>query len=492
MPDEQGTDEPRTGAENPDAQLSGAQKTDEQTPLGKDVDTGLFSRKYAAATTTFAVVMFLTGFAALAVVPTLPTAAKDLGGVPLFPMVAGCFVAASLLGGVLGGHWADRAGARRPLALGMVLSVVTLLVSASSDSIWQLALGRFVDGLAAGMVAVSVTTAIGQSYPEYLRPRMLAMMSASWVIPSLVGPPLAGVATELWSWRAVFYGLAALTALPAAALVFVLRSSPAGGQDAVPADVPPQEERAARPPLLVAALLSLGAALGQYGVSEWDLHHLLFIVVGVALLVAFAPKLLPLGTWRSARGLPTAVLIRGLTSGSYFTIEALVPLMLITERDVDAVVVGVAFTTSAVLWAGASWAQGNLLQQVARHRLVTVGALVMAVSVGFAVAGSFSGLSPFIAVAAMPLAAIGMGLLDPCVTVLSLKHSPPHQQGHTTSAMQTNMNLGQVAILALVTAVLNGCLAVGASTLGGYATAFALLLAPMLLVALLAVRARST
>ncbi|MFD9421359.1 MULTISPECIES: MFS transporter [unclassified Streptomyces] len=454
-------------------------------------EPGLFSRQYAAATTTFSVVMFLTGFAALAVVPTLPTAARDLDGVSLFPMVAGCFVAASLLGGVMGGHWADRSGARRPLALGMVLSVVTLLVSASSVSIWQLAIGRFVDGLAAGMVAVSVTTAIGQSYPEYLRPRMLAMMSASWVIPSLVGPPLAGVVAEVWSWRVVFYGLAVLTALPALALVVVLRGAPAGGPDSEPADAPPAEERAARPPLMIAAMLSLGAALGQYGVSEWDVRHLVFVAVGVVLLVTFAPRLLPKGTWRSARGLPTAVLLRGLTSGTYFTVEALVPLMLITERHVAAVAVGVAFTASAVLWAGASWVQGKLLQHVARHRLVTAGALIMTASVAFAVLGSFSAVPPLTAAAAMPLAAIGMGLLDPCVTVLSLSHSARHRQGHTTSAMQTNMNLGQVVVLALATAVLNACLAVGTSTLDGYATAFALLLVPTVLVALLAVRARS-
>lgn len=462
--------------------------------LAEATDTGLslFSRRYAAATTTFAVVMFFTGFAALAVVPTLPTAAKDLDGVALFPLVAGCFVAASLLGGVLGGHWADRAGARRPLALGMVLAVVTLLVSASSGSIWQLALGRLADGLAAGMVAVSVTTAIGQSYPEHLRPRMLAMMSASWVVPSLVGPPLAGVVAETWSWRVVFYGLAALTALPAVALMFALRPRSGASGDTVPADLPPDNERAARPPLLVAALLSLGAALGQYGVSEWDLHHLPFVAVGLALLIVFAPKLLPRGTWRGARGLPTVVLMRGLTSGSYFTVEALVPLMLITERDVATVTVGVAFTASAVLWAGASWVQGNLLEHVPRHRLVTVGALVMAASVGCAVAGSLSSLSPLIAVAAMPLAAVGMGLLDPCVTVLSLKHSAPHRQGHTTSAMQTNMNLGQVVILALVTAVLNAILALGTSALTGYATAFGVLLAPTVLVAILAVRARSS
>ncbi|WP_097865911.1 MFS transporter [Streptomyces sp. rh34] len=451
-----------------------------------DTLPGIFSRQYAAATLTFAAVMFLTGFAALAVVPTLPTAAEDLDGVSLFPLVAGSFVAASLLGGVLGGHWADRSGARRPLALGMVLSVVTLLVSASSVSIWQLVIGRFVDGLAAGMVAVSVTTAIGQSYPENLRPRMLAMMSASWIIPSLVGPPVAGVVAEVWSWRTVFYGLAVLTALPAVALLAVLRRAPAGDED----QAPPAGERASRPPLVVAGMLSLGAALGQYGVSGWDARHLLFVAAGVVLLVAFAPRLLPQGTWRSARGLPTAVLLRGLTSGTYFTIEALVPLMLITERRVAAVTVGVAFTASAVLWAVASWVQGKLLQGVARHRLVTVGALIMAASVAFAVVGSFSGVSPVLAMVAMPLAAIGMGMLDPCVTVLSLSHSTPDRLGHTTSAMQTNMNLGQVVVLAFATAVLNAGLAAGTSRLGGYAITFSLLLVPTLLVAALAVRAR--
>ncbi|MER7219678.1 MULTISPECIES: MFS transporter [Streptomyces] len=445
----------------------------------------MFSPPYLAATLTFTVVMFLTGFAALAVVPTLPTAARDLDGVSLFPVVAGCFVAAGLFGGVLGGHWADRSGARRPLALGMVLSVLTLLVSASSVSVWQLAAGRFVDGLAAGLVAVSVTTAVGQAYPEHLRPRMLALLSAGWVLPSLLGPPLAGLVVQWWSWRAVFYGLAALTALPAVALVLVLRR-PAPHPAAKGAGEVPAE----RPPLVVAALLSTGAALGQYGASAWDPRHLAAVAAGVVLLVVLAPRLLPRGTWRGARGLPVTVLLRGLTSGTYFAVEALVPLMLITERRVDAVLVGAAFTASAVLWAAASWVQGRVLQHVARHRLVTAGALVMAAAVALAVAGCSGGAPPVTAAAAMPLSAVGMGLLDPCVTVLSLKHSPPHRQGHTTSALQTNMNLGQVVVLALASAVLNACLAAGAGPLGGYRAAFALLLLPPLLVAALAVRAR--
>lgn len=279
-------------------------------------EEGLFSRANVAATASFAAVMFLTGLAALAVVPTLPTAVRDLDGVSLFPLVAGCFVTASLLGGVLSGHWADRSGARRPLAFGIVLAVVTLLVSATSTSVWQLAGGRFLDGLAAGTVAVSVNTAIGQAYPERLRPRALALMSACWIVPSLVGPPLAGLVSEWWSWRAVFFGLAALTLLPALALVAVLRGPSGAGT------VGSSDDRPARPPLLFAVLVSLGAALGQYGVSGWDVQHLVFLAGGLVLLMAFAPRLLPAGTWRAARGLPATVLLQGLSCGTYFTIEA--------------------------------------------------------------------------------------------------------------------------------------------------------------------------
>ncbi|MFI5617967.1 MFS transporter [Streptomyces sp. NPDC051567] len=447
---------------------------------------GLFSREYGAATSTFAAVMFLTGFAALAVVPTLPTAARDLDGVSLFPLVAGCFVSASLLGGVLGGHWADRSGARKPLAAGMVLTVITLLVSASSTSIWQLAAGRFLDGLAAGMVTVCINTAIGQTYPDRLRPRALALMSTSWVIPSLTGPPLAGLVTEWWSWRAVFYGLAALTLIPAVALVIVLRGRPTPGAAAGPRDEHPQ-----RPALLIAATVSLGAALGQYGVSGWDLRHLVFAVGGMLLLFVFAPRLLPKGTWRAVRGLPATVLLRGLGSGVFFTLEALIPLMLITERDVSAVVIGVIFTGAAVLWAGASWVQGRVLEHWPRHRLVSVGALVMVAAVALAVAGTFPGVPVLTAAAGMLLAAVGMGLLDPSLTVLSLAHSAPGRQGHASSAMQTNQNLGQIAVLGLGAAVLNVCLAIGASDLTGYGAAFGLLLVPTFLAFLLAGRARS-
>ncbi|MFE9370463.1 MFS transporter [Streptomyces sp. NPDC006711] len=458
---------------------------DASAPVRAATDEGLFSGAYAAATSCFAAVMFLTGLAALAVTPTLPTAARDLDGLSLYPLVAGCFVAASLLGGVLAGHWADRAGPQRPLATGMALAVVTLLVSGASTSIWQLAAGRFLDGLAGGMVAVAINTAIGGAYPDRLRPRVLALMSACWVVPSLVGPPLAGVVAEWWSWRAVFFGLAALTALPALVVVAVLRGPASSITPAPPKDAPP------RPALVIAVAVSLGAALGQYGVSGCDVRHLLFAAGGFALLTAFVSRLLPPGTWRAVRGLPATVLLRGLGSGVFFTLEAYVPLLLVTGRGAPPSVIGLAFTGAAVAWAASSWVQGRLLDRRPRHHLVVAGALVQAVAVVVAVAGTLPATPAYTAASAMVIAAVGMGMYAPSLTVLSLTHSPPGRQGYASAAMQSTQNLGQTAVLGASSAVFNACLGAGSGAAVGYGSALGLLLVPSALAALLAARARS-
>ncbi|MFE9817871.1 MFS transporter [Streptomyces sp. NBC_00236] len=460
-------------------------------PVPGGAEERLFSRTYAAATIGFAAVMFLTGFAALAVVPMLPVAARDLDGVPLYPLVAGCFVAASLFGGVLGGDWADRAGAGRPLAAGVVLAVVTLVVSATSTTIWQLAVGRFLDGVAAGMIAVAINTAIAHAYPDRLRARALALMSTCWIIPSLAGPPLAGLVAEWWSWRAVFFGLAALTVIPSLAVALLLRSRSWQAPPEEP-EPGPSTERAPRPALMVAAAVSVGAALGQYAVSGWDVRHLLCGVAGLALLVVFVPRLLPPGTWRAARGLPAAVLLRGLTSGAYFTLEAFVPLLLTTARRVPPVQTGLAFTGAAIAWAGSSWLQGRLQGRVSRHRLVTAGASVMGVAVAVAAVGTLPGLPALTAAGAMVLAAVGMGMAAPSLTLLSLTHSPQDRQGYAGSAMQTSQNLGQMAVMGVAAAVFNLLLGFGSADLPAYAAAFGLLLVPSVLAATLAVRARST
>ena len=440
-------------------------------------EPGIFSPAYVVMTLSLGAVMFLTGFAALAVVPTLPVAARSLHGLSLYPLVAGCFVAASLLGGILGGNWADRAGAKRPLAVGIALAVASLLISATSVSIWQLAAGRFVDGIAGGMVAVCVTTAIGQTYPKRLRPRALALMSSAWIIPSTAGPPLAGLVTSWWSWRAVFFGLAVVNVLPALALAVLLHSGTRGPAAA-----------GSRPPVAIAVTVSAGAAMVQFGASGRNPTQLLSAAIGLCALAYFAPGLLPPGTVRAGRGLPAVVLLRGLTSGVYFTLEAFVPLWLVTVRRVPATATGLAFTGATLAWAAASWAQAGPLRRFPRHHLISVGTLIMSLSIGTAVLGTLPGMPSYAEGVALVAAAIGMGLLVPSLTALSLTTSTADRQGYASSAMLTTQNLGQVITLALASVLFGTLAGPSATHPAGYTAAFALLGAPGVLAGVLAIR----
>ncbi|WP_179120364.1 hypothetical protein [Streptomyces tsukubensis] len=56
--------------------------------------------------------------------------------------------------------------------------------------------------------------------------------------------------------------------------------------------------------------------------------------------------------------------------------------------------------------------------------------------------------------------------------------------------MQTNQNLGQIAVLGASTFLLNICLAVGSTPPAGYGAAFAVLLIPSLLLVTLSTRTR--
>jgi uncharacterized membrane protein len=164
---------------------------------------------------------------------------------------------------------------------------------------------------------------------------------------------------------------------------------------------------------------------------------------------------------------------------------------LVAERDATPMLIGLLFTGAAILWAAASWVQGRLLEQVPRHRLVAAGAVVMAAAVTVAVAGALPGAPAPVAGSSMLIAAAGMGMLAPSLTVLSLAHSPG-RQGYAGSAMQINQNLGQVVVLGAAAAVSNLSLALGAAAPAGYAAAFALLLVPCAGAAVLAARTRNT
>ncbi|MFI7601258.1 MFS transporter [Actinoplanes sp. NPDC049681] len=445
--------------------------------------TGLFSPRYRGSSLAFGGVTFLTGFAALALVTTMPVAVQALHGLRLYPLAFGGFVTAGLFGSVLAGRLADRFGPRSPLTAGLVLSVIALLVCGGAQSVWQLIAGRFLDGLAGSLVVVSVNVVVARTYPAELRPRALSLMSVCWIVPSMAGPPIAGLVCAATSWRWVFLGLASITAAVAGAVLLLARRRMAEAEiDAGSGESAHEGWKRVR----IAVALAVGAGMLQYAGSGRHPVQVAMAVVGIALLVPTAPRLLPRGTLRAAAGLPAVVLLSGVCSGVYFTLESFVPLLLINYRHVPVSLAGVAFTGATLGWAAASWLQGHVWSAVPRQQLVAVGIATTAIATAVAALGVAAGTPPLTAAVALVAAGAGMGLVAPSLTVLVFAYCRPQEQGRYSGALQVSQSLGQVLTMALA-----GTLYAAAGGAAAFTSIFALLFALAVGARLLAPRTRA-
>jgi MFS family permease len=109
--------------------------------------------------------------------------------------------------------------------------------------------GRFLQGWGLGAQYAVALGAVASSYPEEHRPRILALLSGAWVLPSLAGPSVAALLASTVGWRWAF-----AISLPFVALAAVM---------VVPefAHLPPSPERAPRVPWRALLLLAAGTAL---------------------------------------------------------------------------------------------------------------------------------------------------------------------------------------------------------------------------------------
>ena len=166
---------------------------------------------------------------------------------------------------------------------------------------------------------------------------MFAVLSTAWVVPGIIGPAISGFIAEHASWRLVFLGLLPLVALAALLTIpAIARAVPdrhLGVQRPERASGSVIAGRRCRGRLLLAG----GAGLLVVGLTDASLFP------GVVLLVARRgrrraglPRLTPDGTPTARRGLPAAILIRGLLTFAFFSVDAYVPLVLIGWRGIDA------------------------------------------------------------------------------------------------------------------------------------------------------------
>ena len=425
-------------------------------PLPADDRPSLLTRDHLPFAVGAVALVTLGAFENRATTTVLPSAARDLDALWLFGAASAAPLVSFVLATVVAGAWADHRGPVRPLQAGMAVFVASQVAMAAAPSMAVLALGRFGSGIAEAFLDVSLTVLLARALPEALRAKVFAAFAAAWVLPSLLGPPVAGLLAEASSWRAVFaVGVALL--VPAWLL---LRPSMRAAVGQVPASSPwtSQEHRSVRAAALaaagLAALTAGGSLLGRTGATRGV--GVLLVVAGLAATVPAVRAVLPAGTLRLARGIPALVALRGLVAAAFGTAGSLLPLMLTTVHGLGPAAAGTSLTVTGLCWAAGSQLHGlDVVQQrvgaVRRLQLgfalITLGVLGPALT-SVAVLGVVPGMVLW------GVAGLGMGIVSPTLSTQLLRWAPVSDQGRITAASSLTASVAQALALAAAGALI--------------------------------------
>lgn len=387
----------------------------------------------------------LQAYQALAVTTAMPTVARALNGLSLYAMAFAAPMATGVIGMVAAGIWCDRRGPAGPLRTGVSLFIAGMLLVGFAPRMELVVLGRSVHGLGSGLLLVSIYVVIGRAYPESLRPGVFVAISAAWVVPSIVGPTIAGLTVQYFDWRWVFLSMPVL-AIPATILVRpALRML-----GPVEHDSGEQwDRRGAVLKIGWAILAALGAAMLHYGGERRDVFGIASITIAVAGLVASGPRLLPPGTFRAHRGLPTVFILRGLVGAGFAGTEIYLPLLLQRERDFSPAMAGSILTIGGVTWFIGSWSRKRYDTVVEPAQFVGAGAISLCIGIGSVTLLVWQAIPVLVGVLGWGFSGFGMGLIYSSLSLLTLQLSPPAEQGKNSSALQVAEALMVSVVLAL-------------------------------------------
>ena len=205
-------------------------------PLHLDADTA--ERPHANDLRILIILSALMSFSSISTdmyLPALPTLVNelhtDIGRVEL---TISTFLIGFSLGQLFWGPIGDRIGRRLPIALGLILFMAGSIGCALSGSIEQMLGWRVAQALGACSGPVLARAMVRDLYPRERSAQMLSILILMMAVAPLLGPLFGGHVLESWSWRAIFWILAALGALALVAVWALPETLPAAKRSGEP------------------------------------------------------------------------------------------------------------------------------------------------------------------------------------------------------------------------------------------------------------------
>jgi hypothetical protein len=169
----------------------------------------VFAGARGRLTTGLLILEALVAVEILVVAAFLPAVQRDLHGLQLYGWNYAALTLASFGAVPIAGRLTDRLGPRSVLGAAIGIYGVGLVLAATAPSMLVLVIARFVQGIGGGGLYVVSLATVAKTYPERIRPRVMALLASMWILPGLLGPPVGAVIAETVGWRWVGRGPAA-------------------------------------------------------------------------------------------------------------------------------------------------------------------------------------------------------------------------------------------------------------------------------------------
>lgn len=135
----------------------------------------------------------------------MPTVVSDIGGHAFYTWTAMLYMVGSIVGAASDGPLRAALGRRNGYIAAAIVFLVGSLICGIAPDMTTLLGGRLVQGLGGGMVLARSMSMVSEYFTGGLRLRMLAMVTTTWSIASVIGPFIGGVFAEIDWWRGSFW-----------------------------------------------------------------------------------------------------------------------------------------------------------------------------------------------------------------------------------------------------------------------------------------------
>ena len=357
----------------------------------------------------------------MVVATILPAVQEELQGLQLYGWNYSALTLASFGAVPIAGKLTDRLGPRKVLGASIGFYVVGLVLAASAPTMLMLVMARFVQGIGGGGLYVVSLATVAKTYPERIRPRVMALLASMWILPGLLGPPVGAVIAETVGWRWAF--LAPLPLIVLATLMVI----PSLGVVSV-------REEGSKVPVAASLVLMLGAGALLAGLTDPSVWSIPLVLVGAAVIIPALRRITPAGTLTARRGLPAASAAAFLASAAFFAIDGFVPLMLVKTRGLSIGTAGIVVTAGALAWAAGSWWQSRVFGRLGARLLTAAGAMLIGAGATVVAVGLLE-VPVVVPYVGWAIGSAGMGIVFPTIPLSVMGEAVEGREAGELSSM---------------------------------------------------------